>query len=140
MGKDEPLQDQNKFSLKKVIRFIASALGILALLACSIFGMQVVGGIILGVMMSMGGDSVLHSDPNPDNSIVIHVISDDCGATCDCSTRLDITFDKETKEEIYRVQDACDLEINWLDDYRFEVIDKWGETVVLDARDYEITP
>lgn len=133
-------QSKSKFPFKIVARVIAIIVGIVALLGCLSIGAQIAGGIMLGIMMSSGGDSVLHSDPNPDNTIIVHAVSDNCGATCDCSTRLDITFGQETKKGVYRVKDACDVEIKWLDQYRFEVIDKWGETVVLDARDFENKP
>lgn len=128
------------FPFKFVTRIIVIVIGIAALLGCLFIGVQIAGGIYLGILMSSGGDTILHSDPNPNNTIIVHVVSDSCGATCDCSTRIDITFGQETKEGVYRVHDACDLEIKWLDEYRFEVIDKWGETVVLDARDLKNKP
>lgn len=133
-------QGKAKFPFKFVGRIIAIVVGIVALLGCLSIGAQIAGGIVLGIMMSSGGDIVLHSDPNPNSTIIVHAVSDDCGATCDCSTRLDITYGEKTKKGVYRVRDACDVEIKWLDQYRFEVIDKWGETIVLDARDFEHKP
>jgi hypothetical protein len=130
----------NNIQIKNVLRTILIIVGIVTIFSCLYFGVQIASGIALGIAMSSSGDTVLHSDPNPDNSIIVHAVSDDCGATCDCSTRIDITFGQDTKKAIYRVHDACDLEIKWLDQYRFEVIDKWGETVILDARDFENKP
>lgn len=131
---------KSKFSIKSVVRAILIGAGVVAVYFIFQTAMQIAGGIFLGILMSSGGDTVLHSDPNPDKTIVVHAVSDDCGATCDCSTRLDITYGQETKEGVYRVHDACDVEIKWLDQYRFEVIDKWGETIVLDARDFKNKP
>lgn len=133
-------QSKNKFPFKYVAYALVTVIGIVAILGCLSIGAQIAGGIVLGIMMSSGGDTVLHSDPNPDNTIIVHAVSDNCGATCDCSTRLDVTFGQETKKGVYRVHDACDVEIKWLDHYKFEVIDKWGETIVLDARDFENAP
>jgi hypothetical protein len=136
---NQPNQKENKFPIKHVVyAIIVTIIGIVALSSCLYFGTLIAGSIFMGIMMS-SGESVLHSDPNPDNTIIVHVVSDGCGATCDCTTRVDISYGDDKKQEIYR-DDACDLEIKWLDNYRFEVIDKLGETVVLDARDYEGTP
>ena len=134
----DPSQLANR---QKRIGYLAIPILIIGLLisaACLYFGGPIAGGIFLGIMMS-SGESILHSDINPENTITVNVISDSCGATCDCTTRLDISWNKVVKKEIYRVNDACDLEIKWLDEYRFEVIDKWSESdepVILDARDY----
>ncbi|HEX2697380.1 MAG TPA: hypothetical protein VHM28_06690 [Anaerolineales bacterium] len=136
IGQNQSNQIKSKFAFKSTARIIGVVLATLILLGCLSIGAQIAGGIVLGSMMS-GGEHVLHSDPNPDNSIIAYAVSDDCGATCNCSTRIDITFGQETKKGIYRIYNACDLEINWLDKYRFEVIDNGGKTVVLDARDYE---
>ena len=133
-------QIKRKFPFKSIARITGVVIGVAALLGCLSIGVQIIGGIVLGSMMSDVGDTVLHSDPNPNNTIIAHAVSDDCGATCDCSTRIDITFGQETKKAIYRVDDACDLEIKWIDEYRFEVIDKWGETVILNAQDFENAP
>jgi len=140
MQQGQSNSDKTRIPKRSVILAILITVGAVAILGCLYFGLQIASGIALGIAMSSGGDTVLHSDPNPDNSIIVHAVSDDCGATCDCSTRIDITFGQETRKGVYRVKDACDVEINWLDQYRFEVIDKWGETVVLDARDFESKP
>ena len=140
MQQDQSNSNGTRFPKRSAILVVLTAVGIVAILGCLYFGLQIVSGIALGIAMSSGGDTVLHSDPNPDNSIIVHAVSDDCGATCDCSTRIDITFGQETKKAIYRVDDACDLEIKWIDEYRFEVIDKWGETVILNAQDFENAP
>ncbi|MBI4760124.1 MAG: hypothetical protein ACOYYF_16215 [Chloroflexota bacterium] len=133
-------QNKNKFPFKFVTRIIAIIFGVVILLWCLSFGAQIALGIYLGVGMSNSAGTVLHSESNPDGTIIVHVVSTSCGATCDCSTRLDITYGQETKEGVYRVRDACDLEIKWLDQNRFEVIDKWGETIVLDAQDFQLRP
>jgi hypothetical protein len=114
-------------------------LGLLIGSVCIFFSFPIIGGLILGMGMASGGDTVLHSDPNAENTIIVQVVSDGCGATCKCTTRLDIIHNQEPKEGIYRVNDACDVEIKWLDQYRFEVIDKSSrsdEPVILDSRDF----
>src|SRR5690349_15481161 len=83
---------KKKISIKQVSQILIALIGIATVLVCLSFGMQIVSGIALGIMMSSGGDTVLHSDPNTSNTIIVHAVSDDCGATCDCSTRIDITF------------------------------------------------
>jgi hypothetical protein len=108
--------------------------------------MQLAGGIALGILMSGGGgDIVLHSNPNPDNTIIVHVVRDYLADPWDCSIRLDMTYGEETQTEVYRASDACDVEIRWLDQYRFEVVDTWSDTnqvvlVLLDARDFREKP
>jgi len=129
-----------RITKRSVVLAVLITIGTVVILGCLYFALQIAGGIALGIAMSSGGDTVLHSDSNVDNTIIVHAVSDDCGATCDCSTRIDITFGQETKKGVYRVQGACDVEIKWLDQYRFEVIDKSGETIVLDARDFENNP
>ena len=137
---DRPTRFSFKHGPRAIVTGVVAVIGFVVLLGCLSYGAQIAGGIFLGILMSSSRDLVLHSDPNPGDTIVVHVISDDCGATCDCATRLDISFGGETRKRVYRVHDACDLEIRWLDDYRFEVIDKWGETVTMDARDFENSP
>jgi hypothetical protein len=121
-------------------RIILPIVGVVIIFACLYIGLLIVGGITLGTGMASGGDTILHSDPNSDHSIIVHAVSDDCGATCDCSTRLDITYGQETKKNIYRVRDSCDVTIQWIDQYRFEVVDQPGESVILDARDFQNNP
>jgi hypothetical protein len=137
MQQNQSNQIENRVPNLSVVRAILTFIGFVAIVACLAFGLQLASGIAFGIALSSGGDTILHSDPNADHTILVHAVSDDCGATCDCSTRLDITFGQKTKKGIYRVPDACDVEIKWLDQYRFEVIAKWGETIVLDARDFD---
>ncbi len=58
-------------------------------------------------MIMSSGESILHSNMNHENTITVNVISDSCGATCDCTTRLDLSWNNAVKKEIYRVNDAC---------------------------------
>lgn len=130
---------RNKSSIKFVTYIILIIACVGTLFGCLYFGIQVAGALYLGYGMANSDDYVLHSDPNPDNTITIHAISDGCGATCDCTTRLDMEFGQEYKTEIYRISD-CDVEIKWLDRYRFEVIDIVGKKTLLDARDFGNVP
>ncbi|MBL8100753.1 MAG: hypothetical protein JNK81_16345 [Anaerolineales bacterium] len=134
---NQPSIDKSKISIKQVSRGILSVIGILGLLICSSIGAQIAGGIFLGILMSSGGDTILHSDPNVGNTIIVHAVSDDCGVTCDCSTRLDIEYEDKIEKGVYRIHDVCDVEIRWLDEYKFEVIYKDRIQIILDAREFK---
>jgi len=73
--------------------------------------MNIVDGIILAMGMASGSDTSLHSNPRPEHTIVVYVISNDCRATCGCTIRLDITKNQKLEKGIYRVNDTCDVEI-----------------------------
>lgn len=80
--------------------------------------------------LSSGSGQILHSDPNPSGSYIIHVVTVDCGQSSTyggkfykCSTRLDLEITAVNDHRViqgYELPGACDAKIKWLDDVNFE--------------------
>ena len=68
----------------------------------------------------------LHEESNPSHTITALAIRDDCGATCACSTRIDLKFSNRYMEEIFRVDD-CDIQITWLNEAKFTATFDFGK-------------
>ena len=101
--------------------FVGLLLGIIVIGAIAgVILAYAAGGLYLGSLMSSGSGSVLHAVPSPNRSAIAYVLSDDCGATCDCSTRVDIALPDDFHHAAYR-SEACDLEVVWLSDERLQV-------------------
>ena len=118
----EPDKDNNSKNGSKAPIFIGGFVvgGIIA--AVIVFFLligPVMGGIAMGEAMT--DMRVLGYISNQDNSVVAYAISDDCGATCGCATRVDIDIDGEYYREAFRSYDACELILNWIDQETIEI-------------------
>jgi len=90
----------------------------------------IVGCISLGVrpdtrlrlcwLIKGTGGKVLASYPNPDGSLIIHVVKPDCGQTSywgeiyDCSVRLDLEINHHQVVRGYDIDGECDVSVKWL--------------------------
>ena len=99
----------------------------------------VLGGLFMGILMSMG-ESVNQTVPSPAGDMAVLVVSDGCGATCACTVRIDLRTTERYFKEIYRVVDSCDVTVTWLDSTTFRIVDRSGVETVIDLRALEIIP
>ncbi len=113
---DENPQEVSKFAWI-TCGFIVGVIvvGIIALLLLG----PILGGIAMGEGMS--DMHVIDYALNPDGSTVAYAISDDCGATCGCATRVDIQYEGLYYREVFRSNEACELFIEWINQIELEV-------------------
>jgi hypothetical protein len=76
---------------------------------------------------------------SPDQRVTALVISDDCGATCSCSLRVDLKTEQRYVREVYR-NDACKAWITWQSRTRFRIEADNGGDQQLDIAAFGLAP
>jgi hypothetical protein len=97
------------------------------------------GGIVLGILMA-SGESELHAIISPDKETTALVIADDCGATCGCTTRIDVKTSSDYKKEVWRGIDVCDAQIEWISSTEFYILADNGQKIYIDISTLEFSP
>jgi hypothetical protein len=77
-------------------------------------------------------DTILHSAASPNQTMEAYLISDGCGATCDCTVRLDIQTESAYHRSVWRGIDICDASITWVDNSKLLLSESPAEVYVVD--------
>lgn len=112
MGESLEPTRTKRFHFGSALGGFAVGLLLAGAISCALLG-QVFSGIAMGNAMASGPQRVLHSVPSPGEGAIAYIISDDCGATCGCATRVDIAVGEAYFAEAFRSHEYCDLDASW---------------------------
>jgi hypothetical protein len=108
-------------------------------------GAALVAGLIF-LLFGSGNGVVETRVVSPNGRIAAEVVRDDCGATCGCRIRVDLSvLHRRTYKEVYRDWSACDAELVWLECTKLQIRPEqggqdYGPPVYLDMRELGVMP